>query len=71
MTDALIVNPYDIDAVAASMNQGLTMPLEERQARHKSLLAAIRASSARQFCQSFLAVLNAAPSDNPEKPADV
>lgn len=71
MTDALIVNPYDTEEVAASMHQGLTMPLDERQARHKSLLACIRASSARQFCQSFLAVLNPAPSDNPEKPADV
>ena len=71
LTDALIVNPYDPEAVAAAMHQGLAMQLEERQARHKSLLACIRASSARQFCQSFMAVLSVAPSDNQEYPADV
>src|SRR4029077_856142 len=39
LTDALIVNPYDAEAVANCIHQGLIMPLEERQARHKSLLA--------------------------------
>lgn len=57
LTDALIVNPFDVQEIAAAMHQGLTMPLDERQARHKSLLARIRASSARQFCQSFMAAL--------------
>jgi trehalose 6-phosphate synthase len=58
LTDALIVNPFDIEAIAAAMHQGLVMPLEERQARHKSLLARVRTSSARQFCQDFLAALH-------------
>ncbi len=66
LTDALIVNPFDAEEIAASMHQGLTMPLEERQARHKSLLACIRASSARQYCQNFLAALRAEPSPCPE-----
>lgn len=70
MTEALIVNPYDAEAVAACMNQGLTMSLEERQARHKSLLASIRASSARQFCQSFMAaLLPAIPSSSAKPPS--
>jgi trehalose 6-phosphate synthase len=66
LTDALIVNPFDSEAVATCMHAGLTMPLDERQARHKSLLACIRASSARQFCQNFLAALNAHPSHSSE-----
>lgn len=62
LTDALIVNPYDAQAVATCMHEGLIMPLEERQARHRSLLACIRASSARQFCQNFLTALSNQPS---------
>ncbi len=57
LTDALIVNPFDPEEIAEAMHQGLEMPLDERQARHKSLLARIRASSARQFCLTFLAAL--------------
>jgi trehalose 6-phosphate synthase len=57
LTDALIVNPFDAEAIAEAMHQGLAMPLDERQARHKSLLARIRASSARQYCLTFLAAL--------------
>ena len=35
---ALLVNPYDQGAVAAAIDQALSMPLEERQARHGSLV---------------------------------
>ncbi len=70
LTDALIVNPFDSDEVANAMHQGLNMKLEERQSRHKALLASIRASSARRFCQRFLAALEADPVNCPE-PADV
>ena len=38
---ALLVNPYDAESVAAAIAQALTMPLEERRARHDVLLAAI------------------------------
>lgn len=57
LTEALIVNPFDTDAHAAAMHQALSMPLEERQARHKPLLAKVEATSARWFCQSFLEAL--------------
>jgi trehalose-6-phosphate synthase len=39
------------------MHRGLTMKLEERQERQKSLLERIRASSARHYCERFLAAL--------------
>jgi len=57
LTDALIINPFDAEAIAEAMHEGLAMPLDERQARHKSLMTRIRTSSARQFCQTFLAAL--------------
>ncbi|MEM9232687.1 MAG: trehalose-6-phosphate synthase [Pseudomonadota bacterium] len=37
LTDALIVNPHDTSKVADTINQAITMPLEERQARWKTL----------------------------------
>ena len=64
MPEALIVNPFDIEEIADRMHEGLIMPLEERQARHKSLLASIRGTSARQFCQTFLTALRAPPPDD-------
>jgi trehalose 6-phosphate synthase len=57
MPEALIVNPFDIEEIADRMHEGLIMPLEERQSRHKSLLTSIRATSARTFCQTFLTAL--------------
>lgn len=41
---ALIVNPYDVFGVATALNQALTMPLAERQDRHRRLMASIRAN---------------------------
>ncbi|MDP1648728.1 MAG: alpha,alpha-trehalose-phosphate synthase (UDP-forming) [Rubrivivax sp.] len=42
MRDALLVNPYDTQAVAEATQRALNMPLDERQARHALLLAGIR-----------------------------
>ncbi len=61
LAEALIVNPYDAEEIAEAMHRGLTMKLEERQERQKALLARIRASSARQYCQRFMAALEGTP----------
>ena len=61
LQDALIVNPFDAEEIAEALHRGLVMPLEERQNRHKALLARIRVSSAQRFCERFLAVLDNAP----------
>jgi trehalose 6-phosphate synthase len=42
LTDAVIVNPYDIDGVADGLHQALSMPLEERRERHLSMLEVLR-----------------------------
>ena len=36
--EALLVNPYDTEAVAAAINRALAMPLEERRERHEAML---------------------------------
>lgn len=57
MPEALLVNPFDIDAVAEAINTALVMPLEERQPRHAELLERVRTHSARAYCQACTAAL--------------
>jgi trehalose 6-phosphate synthase len=57
LTEALIVNPFDADEVAAAMHQALVMRLEERQERHTALLAKVRHTTAQRFCELFLSYL--------------
>jgi trehalose 6-phosphate synthase len=59
LTEALIVNPFDADEVAAAIHQGLTMSLEERRERHTALLTKVRTTTAQHFCEQFLAFLRA------------
>ncbi|MGN6585332.1 MAG: alpha,alpha-trehalose-phosphate synthase (UDP-forming), partial [Rhizobiaceae bacterium] len=57
MLEALIVNPYDIDAMADALYRGLMMPLEERKERHEALLKRIKDGDARAWLNGFLAAL--------------
>jgi trehalose 6-phosphate synthase len=59
LTEALIVNPFDADEVAAAIHQGLVMSLEERRARHDALFKKVCDTTARRFCEDFLASLRA------------
>ncbi len=54
MSDALLVNPYDTQAVAEAAQRALHMPLQERQARHARLLAGIRAQDVHWWHRQFL-----------------
>lgn len=55
--DALVVNPYDPDAIAEAMHEALMMPLDERRKRHGRLLARLRELSAEGYCSKFLDIL--------------
>ena len=61
MTEALMVNPYDIDGVAQATQRALTMPLEERRLRHERLLAGIRERDVHWWQQEFLQRLTERP----------
>jgi trehalose 6-phosphate synthase len=54
---AVIVNPYDIEAVADAMHLGLIMPLDERQERWRRLFAQIQARDIVYWRQAFVDVL--------------
>jgi trehalose 6-phosphate synthase len=57
MTDALIVNPYNIDGTAEVIAQALEMPLDERLARQRALMAVVLRDDAATWASSFLAQL--------------
>lgn len=59
LTEALLVNPYDIRGTAEALQQALEMPLTERQARHDALLHCIREHDVHRWCADFLGALDA------------
>ncbi|MEZ5660185.1 MAG: alpha,alpha-trehalose-phosphate synthase (UDP-forming) [Burkholderiaceae bacterium] len=60
MTEALIVNPYDLDEVAEAMQTALRMPLDERCERHRKLLGKVMMFDNRHWARSFLEALRGA-----------
>jgi trehalose 6-phosphate synthase len=57
LTDALLVNPYDRNAVATALRNALAMPIEERRARHLAMMKRLRANSLAHWHSSFVARL--------------
>jgi len=55
---ALLVNPLDIDEMAAAIRQGLAMPLEERRERWSDMMTVLRANTISTWCDAFLAALS-------------
>lgn len=57
LTDALLVNPYNIEDISEAIRAAVDMPLAERVRRHQALLAKIARSDASNWSESFLAQL--------------
>ena len=55
--EALLVNPYDPDAVAAAIARAVVMPRDERRARHRELYAALLRNDISKWGDKFLKVL--------------
>ena len=55
--EALLVNPYDTEAVAAAIDRALAMPLDERRARHKTLLETLTRNDIAHWAERFIATL--------------
>lgn len=60
MTEALIVNPYDLDEVAEAMQLALRMSREERCERHRKLMGKVTMFDNRHWARTFLDALNGA-----------
>ncbi len=56
---ALLVNPYDAEAVAAAIDQALSMPLEERRARHRDTFGVLEKNDIKFWGSRFVEALTA------------
>ena len=54
---ALLVNPYDPDAVAAAIARAMAMPQAERKSRHAALYAALLRNDISKWGDRFLKTL--------------
>jgi trehalose 6-phosphate synthase len=59
LTDALLVNPYDKNAVALSLRQALAMPLAERRQRHEAMMKVLRKNCIARWSSGFVQRLRA------------
>lgn len=59
LTEALIVNPFDPDAIADAMHEGLVMPAPERRERHAALKDKVMRTTAQAYCRRFIDALQA------------
>jgi len=62
MAEAIIVNPYDLEAMAEGIWQGLQMPLEERRERWAAMMATLRRHDINAWREGFIKALTAAGS---------
>jgi len=60
--EALIVNPYDLDALAEAMQKAIAMPLAERRRRWGAMMATLREYDIHVWRERFIARLTAAES---------
>lgn len=59
LKEALLVNPYDTDGTAETIQRALQMPLDERRQRHQALLQRVRDEDVHWWRQQFLDALAA------------
>jgi trehalose 6-phosphate synthase len=54
---ALLVNPYDQEAMGDAINEALSMPLDERRSRHSALVKILSENDIRHWGERFVATL--------------
>ncbi len=57
LTSALLVNPYDVEAVGDAVARALTMPFEERRSRHQELFKTLLKSDVKNWGDRFFEAL--------------
>ena len=57
LKEALLVNPYDMEAIAARLRQALTMTAQERSTRMSALRARVHGNNLEHWSQNFLGLL--------------
>jgi trehalose 6-phosphate synthase/phosphatase len=61
LREALMVNPYDVEAMADAIEQALEMPVDERRQRMQALRAQVKSRDVHWWVSHFLDALQSAP----------
>ncbi len=61
LTEALIVNPFDVDDLSNAIQRAITMPLEERRKRWGAMMETLKKNDIFSWRDSFLSELEKAP----------
>jgi trehalose 6-phosphate synthase/phosphatase len=69
LSEALIVNPYDVEALAATLDRALGMPEAERRRRMERLRESVFSRPIEVWSDSFVAALKSEQSD--QRPVDL
>ncbi|HYA96650.1 MAG TPA: trehalose-6-phosphate synthase [Methylomirabilota bacterium] len=67
LTDALLVNPYDVRQVAAALQHGLEMPEEEQASRMSRMRRLVREHNIYRWAANLLSDLTEIRTDAPER----
>jgi len=62
LTDAILINPYDIDSVADAIHKALSMSVGERRERHASMLSVLKHNNITAWRTRFMDALLAVDS---------
>jgi trehalose 6-phosphate synthase len=54
LSDALIVNPFDVDQIADAVDRALDMPIEERRARYRTMMWRLQQYDVHAWREAFL-----------------
>ena len=60
LTDALLVNPHDLEALADTILAAIELPAEEAKARMAAIRATVEASDVQHWARGFLDLLGEA-----------
>ena len=66
LTDALLVNPYDTAEMAAALHRAREMTVEERRARHATLMHSLREYDIKRWRNEFVSALADVPVQRPK-----
>src|SRR5436305_9533683 len=67
LTDALLVNPYDVQQLAGAIHRALNMPTDEQTTRMQHMRNAVREHNVYRWAANLLSDLTEIRIDTPEK----
>jgi trehalose 6-phosphate synthase/phosphatase len=68
LREAVLINPYDVEAMADAIEHALEMPVEERRRRMRALRVQVKSRDVHWWASHFLDTLQAVPASHKQTP---